>query len=149
MSERKWVTVEVPRGGYLSWGNQPGQSVVGEVVNYDDNGGTDFNKEQCPLLELVLSEPADSFNKSGERSTFEAGETIQLNCGQVSLKRAVHKADLKPADLVRITLVNIAKLKGGRTVKEFAISLARVTPQEAPIGDGSFDDPEPIDENPY
>jgi hypothetical protein len=138
-SEPQWVEVEVPRGAYFGWGNQPGQCVVGKVVNYDETGGTDFDKEQCPLLELVLSEPADSFNKSGDRTTFEAGETIQMNCGQVSLKRAVRKADLKPGELVRIVLANMANLKGGRTVKEYAIAVARVTPAEPHPANGSLE----------
>ena len=140
----KWVEVEVPRGAYLGWGNKAGQQVVGRVTRYDETGGTDFNKEVCPSLELVLLEPADSFNKSGERTSFEAGETIQLNAGQVSLRRAVTRAELEPGDLVKITLVNIASIKGGRTVKEFSISVIRA---EAAASNGEFVD-EDDDEEP-
>jgi hypothetical protein len=124
-TERKWVEVEVPRGAYLGWGSNPGQQVVGKVMHYDETGGTDFNKEVCPSIELSLLEPADSFNKAGERTTFEAGETVQLNCGQVSLRRAVSRAELLAGDLVKIALVNLATIKGGRTVKEFSISVIR------------------------
>jgi hypothetical protein len=125
-SQQEWEDVEIPRGAYISWGNQPGQCVAGKVIDYDAAGGTDFNGEQCPSLELELIEPADSFNKEGQRSTFEAGETVQLNCGQVSLKRGVRKAALQPGDRVRITLVNLARSARGR-VKEFALQVARST----------------------
>ncbi len=137
-AQPRWEEIEVPRGAYISWGTQPGQTVVGKVIDYDEAGGTDFAGDQCPALALDLIEPADSFTKSGERSTHEAGETVQINAGQVSLKRAVRKADPRPGDLVRIVLVNIAKLKGGRTVKEFAISVAR-TNQPPLLGRGSLE----------
>jgi hypothetical protein len=139
MSAPQWEEIEVPRGAYIGWGNKPGQCVVGKAVRYDETGGTDFSKEPCPLLELVLSEPADSFNKSGDRSTIKAGETIQMNCGQVSLKRAVRKAELRPGDLVRITLVDLVEVNNGRgTVKEFAIAVARTTTQAPPRGNAAL-----------
>jgi hypothetical protein len=140
----EWEEVDVPRGAYIGWGNQPGQCVVGKVVNYDPTGGTDYNDDECPSLELELTQAADSFNKEGQRTTYEAGETLQLNCGQVSLKRAVRRAalksGLKSGDLVRITLVNLAKSGRGKSpVKEFAIAVGHAAPQEPPLSTGSIE----------
>jgi hypothetical protein len=138
----KWVEVDVPRGMFYGWGNKPGQQVIGRVVHYDEIGGKDFNKEVCPSLELVLDEPTDSFNKAGERTSLEPGETVQLNCGQVSLKRAVSRAELRKGDLVKITLVNLAEIKGGRTVKEFAMSIIRAEDTNgAEFADNEDDEP--------
>ena len=121
-----WETVDVPRGAYIGWGTKPGQHVTGKVLDYDPAGATDFNGGQCPALEIELTEPAASFNREGERTTQDTGEIVQLSCGQVSLKRAVRKADPKPGDLVKITLENLAKTQNG-TVKEFGIKIARAS----------------------
>lgn len=119
-----WETIEVPRGAYIGWGSKKGQHVTGKVIDYQPDGGTDFNGNACPSATIELTEKAASFNKDGDRTDFEAGELIQLNAGQVSLKRALRAADPSPGDLVKITLVNLAKTDKG-TVKEFDIKIAR------------------------
>lgn len=119
-----WETIEVPRGAYIGWGTKKGQHVTGKVIDYQPEGGTDFNGNACPSATIELTEAAASFNKDGDRSNFEAGELIQLNAGQVSLKRALRAADPSPGDLVKITLINLAKTDKG-TVKEFDIKIAR------------------------
>lgn len=119
-----WEDVTVPRGAYIGWGTKKGQHVTGKVLDYQPEGGTDFNNNVCPSATIELTETAASFNKDGDRSEFAAGELIQLNAGQVSLKRALRAADPAPGDLVKITLVNLAKTDKG-TVKEFDIKIAR------------------------
>ena len=119
-----WETIEVPRGAYISWGNKPGQHVTGKVLGYDPAGGTDFAGNSCPSVEIELIEPAASINKEGERADHMAGEIVQLNAGQVSLKRALRAADPNIGDLVKIELSNLAKTTNG-TVKEFSIKIAR------------------------
>ena len=119
-----WEKIDVPRGGYVSWGTKPGQHVTGVVLAYDDEGGTDFGGNVCPSLSIELTEAGESFNKEGVRSEFGVGETIQLNAGQVSLKRAVRAARLKVGDEVKITFFNLAKTSNG-TCKEFDIEVAR------------------------
>ena len=131
-----WETIEVPRGAYIGWGSKKGQHVTGKVLDYQPEGGTDFNGNACPSATIELTESAASFNKDGDRSDFAAGELIQLNAGQVSLKRALRAADPAAGDLVKITLVNLAKTDKG-TVKEFDIKIARgaggaVEPKAAP-----------------
>jgi hypothetical protein len=120
-----WEEVSVPKGAYIGWGNKPGQHVTGRVLDYNPSGGTDYNDEPCPQVAIELTETAASFNKEGVRTDFDAGELVQLNAGQVSLKRALRAADPSPGDLVKITLDNIAALKGGKSVKEFGIKIAR------------------------
>ena len=119
-----WEDVDVPRGAFISWGEQTGQHVTGKVLSYDPQGGTDYNGKNCPQLAVELIEPAASINQKGQRTDFPAGELVVLNCGQVSLKRAVQAASLNPGDLVKITLSNLVRTTNG-TVKEFELKVAR------------------------
>lgn len=143
-----WETVEVPRGAYLGWGSKKGQHVTGKVLEYSPDGGTNFAGDPCPSATIELTEPAASFNKDGERTDYPAGEIIQLNAGQVSLKRALRAADPSPGDLVKITLESLAKTDKG-TVKEFGIKIARgaggtAKPTAAQAESGDDDDEIPF-----
>jgi hypothetical protein len=140
-----WETVEVPRGAYIGWGSKKGQHVTGKVMDYSPEGGTDFNQNPCPSATIELTEDAASFNKDGDRTDIPAGELVQLNAGQVSLKRALRAADPSPGDLIKITLVNLAKTDKG-SVKEFDIKIARgaggkVTTKAAPAAEVDDDEP--------
>lgn len=128
----QWEEVEVPRGAYISWGEQVGQSVTGKVLDYDETGGKDFYDKVCPSLAIELIEPAFSVNKQRERTDHGAGEIVQMNVGLVSLKRAVRAAALNPGDIVKIELTNIVPIQGGKTVKEFGIKVARGAGRSAP-----------------
>lgn len=139
----QWETIEVPRGAYIGWGDRTGQHVTGKVINYEPSGGTNFAGEPCPSLAVELTEPAASFNKAGERTDFPAGELVQLNAGQVSLKRALRAADPTPGDLVKITFENLVKTANG-TVKEFGIKIARGTAASAPAAATPVDDEPPF-----
>lgn len=120
----EWETIEVPRGAYIGWGNTTGQHVTGKVVEYSPDGGTDFAGKPCPSIAIELTDTAASFTKDGGRTDHPAGELVQLNAGQVSLKRALRAADPAPGDLVKITLENLVKTANG-TVKEMGIKIAR------------------------
>ena len=122
-----WEEVEVPRGAYIGWGNKSGQHITGKVLEYSVTAGTDFNGNSCPAASIELTEPAASFNKAGDRFDHDTGALVQLNAGQVSLKRALRAADPSPGDLVKITLDDIIKGVGqkGGDVKEFGIKIAR------------------------
>jgi hypothetical protein len=139
-----WEEVEVPRGAYISWGTKAGQHVTGRVVDYNLTGGNDFNDQPCPQIAIELTEPSASINKDGERTNFEPGELVQLNAGQVSLKRALRAADPSPGDLVKITLSDLVKTAKG-TVKEFSIKIARgaavSSPSEPAAAQNDSDDP--------
>lgn len=120
----QWEEVPVPRGAFIGWGNAIGQFVTGKVLDYDETGGTDFSGNTCPTLSVELLESAASFDKSGTRTDFPAGDLVILNAGQVSLKRALRAAALNAGDLVKITMANLVKSANG-TVKEFEIKVAR------------------------
>lgn len=143
-----WETVDVPRGAYIGWGTKKGQHVTGKVLAYSPDGGTDFAGNPCPTATIELTEDAASFNKDGDRTDFTAGDIVQLNAGQVSLKRALRAADPNPGDLVKITLDNLAKTDKGN-VKEFGIKIARgagasATPKAKPAAKAAVaDDDEP------
>lgn len=135
----EWEDIDVPRGAYISWGNKPGQNVTGKVLEYSLDGGTDFAGNPCPTIAVELIEDAVSINKEGVRTNFPPGEIVQLNAGQVSLKRALRAADPSVGDLVKIELSNLVKTANG-TVKEFSIKIARGTAKtSAPQHDS--DDP--------
>lgn len=138
-----WEEIEVPRGAYISWGTKTGQHVTGKVLEFAPDGGTDFAGNKCPSVTIELSEPAASINKEGERTDHAAGEIVQLNAGQVSLKRALRAADPSPGDLVKIELQNLVKTANG-SVKEFGIKIARgagVTSTPAAQASDDSDDP--------
>jgi len=122
--QQEWEDVEVPRGAYVAWGAKPGQEVVGTVLTYSEDGGTDFNGKPCPTMALELIEPAYSVNKEGVRTNHDVGDVVHLNAGQVSLKRGLRLANPSPGDTVKITLHNLARTERG-TVKEFSIKIAR------------------------
>lgn len=121
-----WEKVEVPPSGhFVGWGKKQGQHVTGEVIEYDEQGGTDFGGRVCPQIEVELTERAASFNKAGDRSNFEPGERVVVTCGSYELKRAVPAADPKPGDLIKILLDGEDDLPNGNTVKRFSLQLAR------------------------
>ncbi|WP_229117566.1 hypothetical protein [Enemella dayhoffiae] len=124
MSEPTWETIEVPRGSFVGWGDQQGQHVTGTVIEYSPAGGTDFNNEVCPRLTVELTAPAASFDKAGNRSDYQAGDLVVLNCGLANLKRAVKFANVEAGDMVKITLAGFEKVDKG-TVKLFDMKVAR------------------------
>ena len=138
-----WETIEVPRGAYIGWGTKTGQDVTGKVIDYQPDGGTDFAGNPCPSVAIELIEDAASFNKDGDRTDHPAGELVQLNAGQVSLKRALRAADPSPGDVVKISLEKLVKTDKG-TVKEFGIKIARGTAAAKPATKAVEDDAPPF-----
>jgi hypothetical protein len=126
-----WEEVNVPRGAYVGWGDRPGQSITGEVLDYSDDGGTDFDGRSCPQVSIILTEQGHSHSKQDGWSSFNAGELVVINCGQASLKRAVQTARLRPGDLCKITMQGIENIKGGKTVKVFGIKVKRGSGQSS------------------
>jgi hypothetical protein len=138
-----WEEISVPKGAYIGWGSKPSQHVTGKVLEFSHDGGTDFAGNRCPSIAIELTEKAASVNKDGDRTDYDIGEIVQLNAGQVSLKRALRAADPSPGDLVKITLENLVKTPNG-IVKEFGIKIARgagTSTKPAAAADGSDDPP--------
>lgn len=125
-----WEEIDVPKGVYIGWGNRTGQHVTGGITGFDPVGATTPAKEgqtvgdACPLLEIVLTEPAASFDRDLNRTDFEAGAEVCLSVSQKQLQRAVAKARLREGDLVRIELKDTARTPNG-TVKIFGIAVDR------------------------
>lgn len=122
-----WEEINVPRGAYIGWGEKPGQKVIGEVLEYGPDLGTDFDGKKCPQVSLVLHDKAFSHSKESGWTEFPAGELVVINCGQASLKRAVQAAQLNPGDLTMIEMSGQENIKGGKTVKVFKIKVKRGT----------------------
>jgi hypothetical protein len=135
MTQPQWEDINVPRGTFFSWGIYQGQNITGKVMDYEPDGGIDFNNNRCPQLTVELTLPAKSIDKQNGITDLSAGEVVSLTCGQVSLKRAVKTADPVPGDLISITLSDLVKVANG-TVKEFAIKIARTGKRQgtAPAG---------------
>lgn len=118
-----WEEVVVPRGAFISWGQEIGQHVTGRVLEFGINTGHDFNGRACPSITIELIEPADSISSKG-RARHDAGEVVQLDVAQESLKRALRAADPSPGDLLKITLENLVQRPSG-IGKEFGVKIAR------------------------
>jgi hypothetical protein len=119
-----WEEISVPRGAYISWGQEIGQHVTGKVLDYGIDTGTDFAGNACPSITVELTEPAASINSKGDRVDHDEGEVVQLDVGQESLKRALRAAAPSPGDLAKITMEKLIKRPNG-TGKEFGIKIAR------------------------
>jgi hypothetical protein len=116
--------VEVAAGNYMGWSNsKAGQVYEGTVVEYDEQGGTDY----------------------------DVGEELSLTAGQANLKKAIKKAHrdfgLNRGVTVRIELDHFEKVPDGK-VKVFDVqvdtSTRDTTATSAPADDqGGDDDDEP------
>lgn len=127
-----WENIEVPAGSYIGWGTEPGQTVIGKVLGFNMTGGTDFSGAPCPELQLELIEPGYSMNKDNQRFDYQAGQLVNINAGGANLKRGVTAAQPAPGDLIKIELEKLEPLSGGRSVKVFAISIAREQARRPP-----------------
>lgn len=152
-----WEDVDVPEGGsFISFGNKVGQHVTGAVIDYREDGATNLKGNPCPLVIIRLTERAASINKDGDRTDYDAGETVNVSAGPAGLDRAVRAAKLKRGDLTKITLAELIPVAKGK-FKKFAIKVARgggldlikdiAPPASADVeevqGEGGFDDDEP------
>lgn len=115
--------VEVPEGIFVGWGDKAGQTVVGEVRDYSETAGRDFDKNQCPLVTVKLTEKAHSHIK-GKWSALESGELVQITCGQPRLKQAVKFAEPKRGDLIKIVLIGAQDTANG-PMKLFEVFMDR------------------------
>lgn len=89
MSTFQFEAIETPAGAFIGWHDSPGQVVTGEVIDYTPTGGQDFSGSSCPQIALCLVEPCSSFNKAGQRTDFQAGETVFITAGQANLRRGM------------------------------------------------------------
>src|SRR5260370_14693700 len=108
MELREWETIKSTPGGYLGGRRKPGQNVIGYVAEYSIDEGTDFRGNKCPHLVLELTEDTLSFNKDADHAEHQSGEFINITCAQASLTSAIRRTDPSPADLLRITLTDLA-----------------------------------------
>lgn len=147
--------VEEPAAGtYIGWGNKAGQYIEGIVLDYSETDGSDYAQKPCPLLEVELTRKAASFNKDGERTNYEPGETVMLTCGLANLKKYIKKVDrdvgIKRGNGIRIELTGFEKVPNG-TVKLFEVQMDKSTVAttsgddegSGPSGGASGDDDEP------
>lgn len=121
---------EPAAGTYVGWGNKKGQYVEGIVVDYDESGGRDYAKKPCPLLEIELTRKAASFNKDGDRTNYDPGETVMMTCGLANLKKYIKKVDrevgIKRGNGIRIELTGFERVPDG-TVKLFEVQMDKST----------------------
>jgi hypothetical protein len=155
---------EVQFGSFIGWGERKGQVIEGVVTDYDPEGATDFGGKPCPSLEIELLQKGHSFSKKDNSwTTYEAGESVQITCGQVQLKKKVRKAQPRIADKIRIELVDLIRVTSG-TVKSFKVeidhsgggsssdgqvSAPAEPPADDPWGNGSAPLPPQDDEPPF
>ena len=120
----QWEEIEVPRGTFIGWG-RVGQEVIGRVLSYAPSGGSDFNGQPCPALNLELLAPCDNYTEKGSRQQrVDKGELVVLNAGQVNLKKGVIAAQPEPGDGIKITFANVGRTDKGE-YKEFKVAVSR------------------------
>lgn len=124
MSTYNFESVVVPAGAFIGWASEPGQVITGIVTLFEEKGGTNYEGEPCPLLELRLTEPCYSVNKRGERTDFQAGETVSITAGQANLKRNLRAAYPDRGDVIRIRMASIERTANG-DAKVFQTEIAR------------------------
>lgn len=145
--------VEVAPGNYMGWSNsKAGQVYEGTVVEYDDQGGTDYAKKPCPLLVVTLTRKAVSVDKENDRTEYDVGDELSLTAGQANLKKAIKKAHrdfgLNRGVTVRIELDHFEKVPDGK-VKVFDVQVDTSTRDKAATSasadgqSGGDDDDEP------
>lgn len=99
----EWKKVDVPQGRFIGWGKK-GQQVTIDVLDYQPNGGTDFNNNQCPLVTGTLVDDCDNYTDKGTKhERLKAGELVSVTCGQANLRKGMLACDPKRGDLVRLT----------------------------------------------
>jgi hypothetical protein len=117
--------VDLSLAPFIGWGSKPKQHVTGYVVDYDEEGGRDYDKEPCPRVEVELTEVAASFDKEGKRTNHEAGTTVALTCGLPNLKYGIQTVARKygplQGKLVKIVLTQLVATDKGNDRKEFKI----------------------------
>jgi hypothetical protein len=127
-----WETIEVA-GSFFSWGNTPGQKLVGKVLSYDPTGGRNFNDEPCPFLTIELLEKAVSMPKDKDQISYPVGDLISLTCGQMVLAKTIRFADPAKGDVIQIGYIANTKSKPGQTpAKVFDVKIARQSGTPSP-----------------
>lgn len=116
--------VEVPQGTFIKWG-KIGQVVAGTVMRYSSTAGSDFDGNQCPLLELELLADATNFDKDDREVTIPAGTRVAITGGQANMKRALEEAALKPTDKARIEFSDTYPTTKGSKGKVFTVKVVR------------------------
>jgi hypothetical protein len=120
-----WQKVDIPPGGnFIGWGDREGQYVEGKVLDYAEAGGTDYNHNVCPQLEVELTQKASSFNKKGVRTFYTPGDVVTLTCGLYELRKGIIAAEPSRGDMIRIEMLGAEEIDGGNTLKRFAIQIA-------------------------
>lgn len=154
--------VDLELAPFIGWGTKPKQHVTGYVVDYDEEGGKDYDGDLCPRLDVELTAPAASFNKEGKRTNHEAGTTVALTCGLGNLKYAVKTIARKYAPLqgklIKIILTELVPSDKGNDRKVFEAYVdsansrsggggskgkAKPADDDDGFGDDSGDDDEP------
>lgn len=114
----------VPQGQFVGFA-EIGQTIIGEVVSYDDDTGSNFDGDPCPLVVLTLTAPAVTFREKGaDRRSLDAGELVSITCGQAGLRRKMIAAAPTPGDIVRVEFTGTYKTPKGEG-KEFSVKIAR------------------------
>lgn len=132
------VDLELPP--FIGWGDKPKQHVTGYVVEYDEEGGRDYDNDPCPRLDVELTATAASFIK-GKRTNYESGTTVSVTCGQPNLKFGVKTVARKYAPLtgklVKIILSELVPTDKGNDRKEFEIYVDTANSRSSGSGSSS------------
>lgn len=94
----------LPAGEFWTW-EEAGQTLVGDVIA--KNIDKDFNDNPCPGLTIRQDD----------------GNEVRLTAGQAQLKAKLLEAKPQIGDRVKITFTATEKRAGGKTLKQFDVSV--------------------------
>lgn len=123
-AQPQWQDVEVPQGAFIGWGEK-GQTIVGRVLSFSVEGGTDFNGNKCPQMVLELTGDAVNYKDKGTtKETIASGEMVTITAGQANLRNNLLAALPSTDDLISIRYDDDYKTANG-TGKSFKVQIAR------------------------
>ena len=127
MSDINWDAVPestIPTGTFIGWG-RVGQVVMGTVLSYSSDAGSDFNGEHCPLLVVELVTDTENYRDKGTtKEGIDAGELASVTAAQANLARHLRSLEPRPGDVIRVEYASEYKTARG-IGKEFKVQVVR------------------------
>lgn len=117
MSNHPWSEMSTGDGTYVKW-DEPGKQIVGTIIEL--GVGTDINGNSCPQLTIQSN----------------TGEHI-ITCSQAQLKSKIislHQTEgINVGDKIAIVYTGNETRAGGKTLKQFDVSLKPGDPFDQPV----------------
>jgi hypothetical protein len=98
-----WDDPDLKAGGDYAHFDNAGDTITGQIVNIKKHVFDDGKVAPQLLLQL------------------QDGSTMTVSAGQIRLKIKLNELQPVPGDFIKITLTNVEKRAGGKTLKDFEV----------------------------